>query len=187
LVGVGTISDLAISPVRLWVVSLERSLHFYQHVLGLAVLEATASSAMLGVPGRALLHLTERPGAGPSLPASPDRSQFALFLPYRAALAQLVRHLLEVRYPLDGVADHLVSEALYLTDPDGHGIEVYADRPREQWRWDGPEPPRAVDPLNLEDLLAEPHAPWGGMPDGTTLGQVHLRPMFGPPRSSSIP
>ncbi len=183
----GTISDLAIDPVGLGVVSLERSLHFYQHVLGLAVLEATAGSATLGVPGHALLHLAEQPGARPSLPASPGRPEFALVLPHRAALAQLVRHLLAIRHPLDGVADYLVGESLYLTDPDGHSIEVSAGRTGDQWSGDRPESPLAVDPLDLENLLAEPDAPWCGMPDGTTLGHAHWPPTFGPPRSSSIP
>ena len=169
------LSRLTISTVELSVASLERSLNFYRRVLGLAVLETFGAHATLGVPGRALLHLVEQPGARRSLPSSPGLFHFALLVPHRAVLAQFVRHLLEIRQPLDGVADHLVSEALYLTDPDGHGIEVYADRPREHWSWVGTQVRMATDPLDLDSLLAEPDALWAGLPAGTTMGHVHLR------------
>ncbi|MCX6598248.1 MAG: VOC family protein [Acidobacteria bacterium] len=169
------ISSLVISSVELSVASLDRSLQFYQHVLGLTVLDASADQGTLGVPDRPLLHLVQQSGARPSLPSSPGLFHFALLVPHRAALAQFVRHLLDIRHPVHGVADHLVSEALYLGDPDGHGIEVYVDRPREQWSWDGPVLRMATDPLDLESLLAEPDAPWVGMPEGTTMGHVHLR------------
>ncbi len=171
---VSVFSGLVISRVDLSVASLERSLQFYQRVLGLVVLDSSADQATLGVPGRPLLHLVEQPGARPSLPSSPGLFHFALLVPHRAALAQFVRHLIEIRHPLQGVADHLVSEALYLEDPDGHGIEVYSDRPSEQWSWDGPVLRMATDPLDLENLLTEPDAPWQGMPEGTTMGHVHL-------------
>ena len=168
-------SRLVISRVDLSVASLERSLRFYQQMLGLVVLDSAADEATLGVPGRALLHLVEQPGARPSLPSSPGLFHFALLVPHRTVLAQFVRHLFEIRQPLQGVADHLVSEAIYLGDPDGHGIEVYADRPCEQWIRDGTELRLTTDPLDLESLLAEPDAPWTGMPEDTIMGHVHLR------------
>lgn len=97
-------------------------------------------------------------------------------MPTRADLGRFVRHAggLGVRL---GQSDHLVSEAFYLQDPDGHGIEVYRDRPRGEWRWVGGEVRMAGDPIDLPGLLLEagPPAPWTGLPDGTVMGHVHLR------------
>ncbi|HEU5048878.1 MAG TPA: VOC family protein, partial [Gemmatimonadales bacterium] len=99
---------------------------------------------------------------------------FAILLPDRASLGAFIRHLGELGVGA-GMADHLVSEAIYLSDPDGLGIEVYADRPRSTWRRQGAELAMATNPLDVDDLLAAAGAgPWTGMPAGTAIGHVHL-------------
>jgi catechol 2,3-dioxygenase len=168
---------LTLGPVRLEVADLGRSLEYYQRVLGLRALERNDRRAVLTaqqdpVP---LVELNERPGAAPV----PRRGRlglyhFALLLPHRADLGRFLSHLAAIGvYP--GMSDHLVSEALYLTDPDGLGIEVYADRPRSSWRMNGSALAMATDPLDVEDLLtAAGGLPWTGAPAGTRVGHVHL-------------
>jgi catechol 2,3-dioxygenase len=146
-------------------------------VLGVEVLENARGVARLGAVGgeRALVELHERPGAQPV----PRRGRlglyhYAILLPDRASLARFVRHLAELGERA-GMSDHLVSEAIYLTDPDGLGIEVYADRPRAEWRHDQRQLVMATDPLNVDDLLRAAGAEtWTGLPPGTVIGHVHL-------------
>ncbi len=166
-----------LGPVRLQVADLGRSLAYYQSVLGLRVLEEDRSHAALGPHGddRPLVALREHAAA---LPAPRHGMlglyHFAILLPDRAALGRFVRHLGAIGAEA-GAADHRVSEALYLQDPDNLGIEVYADRPRERWQRKGRELVMASDPLDFEGLLgAAGDAPWSGMPAGTTIGHVHL-------------
>jgi catechol 2,3-dioxygenase len=169
-------------PVRLQVDDLERSLQFYEGVLGLNVLDAEGAVATLGahgaddsVPGRPLVVLSELPGARPAgRRAQLGLYHFAILLPDRASLGRLVGHLSESGVPA-GAGDHLVSEAFYLTDPDGLGIEVYADRARETWRRVGRELMMATDPVDVEGVIAAGEgAAWTGMPTGTVMGHVHL-------------
>jgi catechol 2,3-dioxygenase len=156
---------------------LRRSLDWYQAALGLRALDLAEGCASLGPQdgGSVLVELHERRGASPV----PRRGRlglyhFAILLPDRAALGTFVRHLSELDERA-GASDHLVSEALYLTDPDGLGIEVYADRPRRAWRLRGAELVMATEPLDLGSLLrAAGDATWQGMPAGTTIGHVHL-------------
>lgn len=166
-----------LGPVRLQVADLERSLDYYERVLGLAVRERSRSRASLAALGalEPLVELREHRGATPV----PRRGRlglyhFALLVPERAALGAFVVHLDEVGERF-GASDHLVSEALYLHDPDGLGIEVYADRPRAQWRHRDGELVMTTEPLDLAGLVrAAAGSPWGGMPSGTTVGHVHL-------------
>ena len=166
-----------LGQVRLQVADLARSLAFYEGVLGLRVLGHPGDTVVLGTHGGdwPLVELVERPGARPV----PRRGLLRLFhvaflLPERASLGRFVRHLAEAGVQ-PGMSDHLVSEALYLTDPDGLGIEVYADRPRETWRYDGGQIAMATEPLDVRDLmLAVGDAPWTGIPAGTVVGHVHL-------------
>jgi len=162
----------------LQVSDLERALAYYQHVLGLRLLDQSAGTARLGTveSGRVLVELAERPGAHPV----PRRGvlglyHFAILVPERRSLGRLVRHVLRAG-PVPGMADHAVSEAVYLTDPDGLGIEVYADRPRAEWRADpNGQLHMTTDPLDVDDLLeAAGDEPWTGMPTGTVIGHVHL-------------
>ncbi|MBB5233941.1 VOC family protein [Deinococcus budaensis] len=168
--------DLRVGPVDLTVSDLRRSLDFYQQVLGLEVLAQADGSATLGVGTLPLLRLGERPGARPAPASSPGLYHFAVLLPTRADLARWVRHVAGLGLRV-GQGDHLVSEAFYLQDPDGHGIEVYRDRPRSEWRWQLDQVQMASDPIDVAGLLNEPGAgqPFAGLPDGTVMGHVHLR------------
>jgi catechol 2,3-dioxygenase len=171
-------AGLRLGRVRLQVAELERSLAWYGDVLGLRVLARSAEGAVLGAHGgdAPLVELRERRGASPQ----PHRGRlglyhFAILLPDRAALGRFVSHLSQIGERA-GASDHLVSEALYLNDPDGLGIEVYADRPRDTWRYDA-QRQLAMDtrPLDLDSLVsAAGGQPWTGMPAGTVIGHVHL-------------
>lgn len=162
--------------VRLQVSDLARSRHWYTATLGCRVLASSPQEVRLGIEGdeRPLITLEERPGTRPTPPQSRlGLYHFAILLPSRAALGAFVRHLASLDTRV-GSADHLVSEALYLTDPDGLGIEVYADRPRSAWTYTGGHVDMTVDPLDLRDLADAAAGPWAGLPAGTTLGHMHL-------------
>ncbi len=167
-----------LGPVRLQIADLARSVRYYEAVLGLRVLRADASHAELGAHGddEAIVELRERVGARPaSLHGQLGLYHFAILLPDRASLGRFARHLAE-RGARAGAADHLVSEALYLTDPDGLGIEVYADRPRRGWRRIGRELMIGTAPLDVAALMRlAGEEGWTGMPAGTTIGHVHLQ------------
>jgi catechol 2,3-dioxygenase len=168
---------LRLGRVVLQVADLERSLAFYREALGLRVLERSGERAALGAHGddQVLVELRERRGAA----AVPRRGRiglyhFAILLPDRAALGRFVAHLAAAGLQA-GASDHLVSEALYLQDPDGLGIEVYADRPRSEWRHRDRQLVMATEPLDLPDVArAAAGEPWAGMPAGTRIGHVHL-------------
>jgi catechol 2,3-dioxygenase len=163
-----------VGAVHLQISDLERSLDYYQHVLGLQILGRGAGAAALGAGDRALVHLREKRGAHPAPRGGLlGLYHFALLLPTREDLGAFLSHLGSVGIRA-GMADHLVSEALYLRDPDGLGIEVYADRPRDQWRYDGGELVMATDPLDAQGLVSAATRPWQQTPDITTMGHVHL-------------
>jgi catechol 2,3-dioxygenase len=167
----------ALGPVRLQIADLERSLAFYESVLGLRVVERDGRRAALAAQGdeRVLVELNERPGARPAGRGGRlGLYHFAILLPDRASLGRLVRHMAEEGVRA-GAGDHLVSEAFYINDPDGFGIEVYADRPRDSWRRKGRELMMSTDPVDVQGLLqAAGDTPWTGMPAGTVMGHVHL-------------
>jgi catechol 2,3-dioxygenase len=163
-----------IGAVRLAVADLGRSLNFYQESLGFALHRREGATAALGAGGPDLLLLEEQPGARPARGVT-GLYHFAVLVPTRRDLARSLRRLAELRVPLQGASDHAVSEALYLADPDGNGIEIYRDRPRDEWPTAGREVRMTVDPLDLDGLLAElDEAPWAGLPAGTTIGHMHL-------------
>jgi catechol 2,3-dioxygenase len=164
-------------PVHLTVSDLERSIAYYRQAVGLEVLEQDSGAASLGTGADELIVLFEEPGARPGAGFT-GLYHFALLLPQRADLAGWLAHAARDRVPLVGLSDHFVSEALYLSDPDGHGIEIYWDRPREVW--EGQVAARMTTlPLDVENLLGElddpRSAPFDGLPDGTVMGHVHLK------------
>ena len=169
--------DTSLGPVRLRVADLARSRSFYESVLGMRVLREGDGVALLGPRDndRALVELHEKSGVSPA--AQRGRLglyHFAILLPDRKTLGRFIAHAGRLGVRL-GSADHLVSEALYLRDPDNLGIEVYSDRPRDAWRRVGHEIMMATDPLDIDDLLRDAgDAPWDGMPGGTVIGHVHL-------------
>jgi catechol 2,3-dioxygenase len=168
--------EARVGRVRLQVSDLGASLTYYTGVLGLRVVAQESAAAVLGVQdGSALIELHERRGARRvSRRGLLGLYHFAILLPERAALGRFVTHLHEVG-AFAASADHLVSEALYVADPDGLGIEVYADRPREQWPTNGREIAMATEPLDLRALArAGGGEPWTGLPAGTTIGHVHF-------------
>jgi catechol 2,3-dioxygenase len=174
---VGLPDDAHIGSVSLTVRKLDRSIAFYRDVLGFRVLKQTAVEAALSADGeRTLVELHERAGAVLRPPRCTGLFHFAILVPTRAALGRSLRHLTEQDWPLSGVADHLVSEALYLSDPDGLGIEIYRDRPRETWKRIDGQIAMATDPLDLRSVAGEPGAerPWTGLDAGTVIGHVHL-------------
>ena len=160
--------------MRLQVSDLDRSVAYYTRVLGLTVLARTSDTATLGAGPRPLIRLHERKDVAPAPPRGAfGLFHFAILLPDRASLAKFLAHssALGIRA---GMADHLVSEALYLTDPDGLGIEVYSDRPSRDWRYVNRELRMTTDPLDVEDLLSAADGVWAGAPKGTSIGHVHL-------------
>ena len=169
--------DTTLGYVHLNISDLTKSLPFYQEVLGFQVHRREGDTAYLGAGKADILALTERHGA-----ARPEFAtglyHFAVLVPSRVALARSLRRLIETEYPLQGFADHLVSEAVYLADPDGNGIEVYRDRPRSDWYDARGNIKMATDPLDVRGVLAELNgqdAAWRGLAAGTKLGHMHLQ------------
>jgi catechol 2,3-dioxygenase len=163
--------------VHLAISNMARSLDFYQSNLGFQLHRREGDTAYLGAGGVDLLALTEVPGAG-----HPGRTtglyHFAILVPSHRELGRSLRRIAETHTPVQGFADHLVSEAIYLPDPDGNGIEIYRDRPREEWQY-GPDGTikMATDPLDVEGVLAEAandSVPWPGLHRDTVLGHMHL-------------
>ncbi len=158
---------------------VERLTEFYTGTLGLAVRAEDAGGVHLGAAeGEAFLTLVSPVGLRPAPAFSTGLYHLAVLLPSRADLARAFAHMVAAEAPFTGFSDHSVSEALYLNDPDGNGIEIYRDRPRDEWPRRGDEVRMAVEPLDVNALLAEAAAsptPWAGLPGGTALGHVHLR------------
>ncbi|MDQ2623317.1 MAG: VOC family protein [Actinomycetota bacterium] len=175
-------AETTVGAVHLTVTDLARSLDYYRQAIGLTVLEESEDKAVLGVgssggDSRELLALYENRDATPGRGYS-GLYHFALLLPERHDLARWLAHAARDRVPMTGMSDHFVSEALYLQDPDNHGIEIYWDRPREVWEGQVQERMTTVA-LDVDDLLGElvdpATEPFEGMPEGTIMGHVHLR------------
>jgi|FEC22Drversion2_1045045.scaffolds.fasta_scaffold00041_73 catechol 2,3-dioxygenase len=168
-----------VGEIGLRVRNLERMMTYYRDVIGLAVLAQTGTAAILGVPGVPLLALESRPDDRPDNARLAGLFHTAFLMPTRADLGRWLMHVAGNRIPVTGVADHLVSEAIYLDDPEGNGIEVYADRPVDGWAWDSGGVVMATEPLDIESIMAEGAADgrgWSGAaPAGLRIGHVHLR------------
>ncbi|MFC3039765.1 VOC family protein [Virgibacillus xinjiangensis] len=165
-----------VGHVNIKVENLERSLQYYQEVIGFDILEKTSSTAKLTTDGKtSILSLEQPEDVVPKQGRTTGLYHFAILLPEKKDLANIVVHLVNkgIRF---GSSDHLVSEALYLHDPDGNEIEIYIDRDPSEWTWNGEEVAMAVDPLDFERLLknVEPGKSWEGMPEGTLMGHIHL-------------
>ena len=171
--------DTSIGKVRLRVADLDDLTTFYQRVIGLEAVEREGDLARLGAAaGEPVIELVGAPDA-PSAPSfSTGLFHLAILVPDRAELARSLQRVAGAGWRLTGASDHLVSEALYLQDPEGNGIEIYRDRPREEWGRNGDELRMATLPLDLESVLGEldqDERPANGMPSGTTMGHVHLQ------------
>jgi catechol 2,3-dioxygenase len=169
------LSEIEMGAVALGVADLDRSLDYYRRTIGLEPLERSGTQALLGVPGRPLLELFGRP-RGRRDPDAADLFHFALLVPSREALGQQLQHFIDTDTRLTGASEHFVSEALYLRDPDGHGIEVYRDRPRQEW-YDGDRFLLGTAPMDVQGVLEAgrtAQGPWHGIDPGTVMGHVHL-------------
>jgi catechol 2,3-dioxygenase len=168
--------DTHMGAVELSVADLDRTLDYWQREIGLRVLERGDGRASLGTDTE-VLRFVEEPGALPDQ-GHTGLYHVALLVPDRPSLARWLAHAARDRVGLTGLSDHDVSEAIYLRDPDHHGIEIYADRPRELWEGSVGER-LTTQPLDVDNLLAElddpASEPFEGLPDGTIVGHTHLR------------
>lgn len=164
-----------VETVSLNIENLERSLEFYTKIIGFTVLSQDATRAELSADGESVLLILNQVDKGRTNTRSAGLYHFALLLPERADLALMTMHLASNKVPL-GSADHHVSEALYLEDVDGNGIEIYIDRAPEHWLWNDGQVHMTTEPLNAEDLLKDRPDPksFKGLPKGTIMGHVHL-------------
>jgi catechol 2,3-dioxygenase len=171
--------ETTLGTVRLTVSDLDRSRTFYEHAIGLRSAEREDGTLVFGVPDSpALIELCGDSAAPRLNRRAPGLYHLAILVPSRLELAFALARLVEVRWPLDGASDHLVSEALYLSDPDGNGIEIYRDRPREDWPRAGEQLQMSTLPLDLNDVLGElrvASARQEQAPAGTRIGHVHLQ------------
>jgi catechol 2,3-dioxygenase len=164
-----------LGAVHLTVSNLDRAQGFYQDVLGFQVQEQASDTAHLGTGRAPLLVLTEVPGARHVANRS-GLYHFAVLTPSRLALARSLRRMIEAGVSIGG-GDHLVSEAIYLSDPDGNGIEVYRDRPRSTWKYEHGHIKMDTLPLDYRGILAEldgDQSTWTGLDPATVLGHMHL-------------
>ena len=167
---------LSLGTVALTVADLARSTGYYREVIGLKVLEERAGYALLGTE-TPLVELHEQPGARPAHPEHAGLYHLAILLPSRADLGRFVAHLIAGQRHIQGASDHLVSEAIYLKDLDGHGIEVYADRDAASWNWQNGQVRMATQAADLAGIVgaAGIDTAWRGVSAGTAMGHVHLR------------
>jgi catechol 2,3-dioxygenase len=165
--------------VRLTVSDIQRSRAFYERAIGLTPWEHDDGAVGLGPSAAEPLVELWGDSAAPGLDGrAPGLFHLAILVPTRRDLAFALRRLADARWPLDGASDHLVSEALYLSDPDGNGIEIYRDRPRPEWRQRDGQLEMATLPLDLEGVLSElptTDGPQELAPPATIIGHVHLQ------------
>lgn len=168
-------APVEIGRVALTVNDLDAVGRFYETALGLQPLTRDGGTARYGAAGRVLLELRGDKTARRSSPREAGLFHIAFLMPDRAALARWLIHAAETRVALQGASDHLVSEAIYLADPEGNGIEVYVDRPRSAWTHDGKSVRMATNALDLNGLARSADGPWAGAPEGMVVGHVHLQ------------
>lgn len=166
-------APVSVSRVVLTVRDLDRVGDFYQRGIGLDRIAGDGETLLLGQGDLPLVQL-RRDAAARSYPTEAGLFHTAFLLPERADLGRWLRHAADLGLRLDGASDHLVSEALYLRDPEGNGIEIYVDRPRDQWDTDGTRVRMATEALDLAELVRV-SGDWQGVPDDTVIGHVHLQ------------
>ena len=161
--------------VHLNVLDLDKSISYYKEVIGFKVLEKSGNKAVLTADGKTPLLIIEQPeNVTPKEPRRTGLYHFALLLPERADLGNIIKHFVANKVAI-GASDHMVSEALYLSDPDGNGIEIYTDRDPSAWSWTNGKVAMSTDPLNGESIVAESAGKsWDGLPEKTVMGHVHL-------------
>ncbi len=166
--------DTTLDVVHLYVSNIKKSLEFYTEVLSMKVLKEDEMVVTFGNENNEpLLIIEEKKEALPKQRGRTGLYHYAILLPSRQDLANILRHLVAMVYPLHGGADHYFSEALYLADPDGNGIEIYHDRQKEVWRDENGELPFVSNPLAGEELLQQ-GSTWNGFPVGTVMGHIHF-------------
>lgn len=168
-------APLEIGRVALTVNDIDRTGSFYQSALGLERLGGSGEVATFGAGGRVLLELRADRSARRNTGREAGLFHTAFLMPSRAALGRWLHHAAASRLPLQGASDHIVSEAIYLADPEGNGIEVYVDRPRAAWTDKDGKIRMATDPLDLQNLADAADAAWTGAPEGMVVGHVHLQ------------
>jgi catechol 2,3-dioxygenase len=167
----------AIGAIALRVADVDAMTRFYSQTIGLQHLRDEENARIMGAGERALIALIPSPDGVPA-PRTTGLFHLALRIPERHQLAQVLAHFAQSRTPLQGLSDHIVSEAIYLADPEGNGIEIYWDKPQTYWYDTGGKMQMDTLPLNTDDLfaeLAQSGVQWTGLPDGTDMGHIHLR------------
>ncbi|GJE60764.1 VOC family protein [Methylobacterium trifolii] len=164
-----------IGRVDLVVRDLDRTRRFYEETIGLAPMGREGPTLHLGAGGPALLSLTHEPDADAPAPGSAGLFHTAFLLPSRRQLGAWLDHAMRRGVVLEGASDHRVSEALYLRDPEGNGVEVYADRPSETWTVIDDLVRMGSERLDLRELMRAKYRPWSGMPSDGCIGHVHLQ------------
>lgn len=163
-----------VTNVEIKVSNLQRSLNYYQEVIGFNVLKQEANKATLTADGHtALLTIVQPETLEEKTSITTGLFHFALLLPSRRDLANFITHARQMGIYF-GASDHDVSEALYLNDPDENGIEIYIDRPEEKWTWIADQVHMVTEPLNIADILNEATGDWNGLPANTVMGHIHL-------------
>ena len=168
-------APIEIGRVTLTVNDLNSVADFYQSALGLAKLAGDGESVMLGAGNRVLIELRGDRIAREHSPREAGLFHTAFLMPNRAALARWLIHSAEMQVPLQGASDHLVREALYLADPEGNGIEIYADRPRSTWYGPDGKLKMATEALDLNALARAADVVWTGAPEDAVVGHIHLQ------------
>jgi catechol 2,3-dioxygenase len=170
-------TPLHIGAMALNVSDLDRVAGYYRDLLGLSELARSAGAVQLGVGDAMLIQLDHRPDAKPDDPREAGLYHTAFLMPTRADLGRWVKHIAGAHVPVTGASDHGVSEAIYLDDPEGNGVEVYADRPPESWNWRDELVDMPTERLDVQDLVRAAHGrpDYSEAPAGLRVGHVHLR------------
>lgn len=166
--------NMYVKHVEIKVADLDRSIKYYTEIIGFQILQQTADRVVFTTDGQSsILSIVQPEGAYQSPQKTTGLYHFAILLPSRKDLANIIRHL-QQRGIYFGASDHDVSEALYLRDPDNNGIEIYADRIPEEWTWTGDQVYMKTEPLDFKDLMQNAQGEWNGLPAKTVMGHIHL-------------